>query len=429
MVFVLDKHKKPLMPCTEKRARQLLERKRAVIHKMEPFTIRLKDRTVEESKLQPLRLKLDPGSKETGIAILNEENPDYGKVIYLGEIHHKKDIKNKLDTRRALRRSRRNRKARYRKPRFLNRTRPKGWLPPSLESRIVNTLTWVNRIRRFCPIAEISTEHVKFDTQLMQNPDISGIEYQQGELQGYETREYLLEKWNRKCAYCGKTNIPLEAEHIIPKSRGGSNRISNLTLACTPCNQKKGTQTAEEFGYPEIQAKAKKPLKDAAMMNATRWALYNRLKQIGLPIECGTGARTKYNRIRLGLPKEHWLDAACVGASTPDSISIIPQYVPIWTATGRGTRQMCNTDKYGFPISHRQNKKTHFGFQTGDIVKAKIPKGKYQGQHTGRIAVRASGYFDMKDDQGKRICQGVSHKYCQIIQRSNGWQYGKVKTI
>lgn len=429
MVFVLDKHKKPLMPCTEKRARQLLERKRAVIHKMEPFTIRLKDRTVEESKLQPLRLKLDPGSKETGIAILNEENPDYGKVIYLGEIHHKKDIKNKLDTRRALRRSRRNRKARYRKPRFLNRTRPKGWLPPSLESRIVNTLTWVNRIRRFCPIAAISTEHVKFDTQLMQNPDISGIEYQQGELQGYETREYLLEKWNRKCAYCGKTNIPLEAEHIIPKSRGGSNRISNLTLACTPCNQKKGTQTAEEFGYPEIQAKAKKPLKDAAMMNATRWALYNRLKQIGLPIECGTGARTKYNRIRLGLPKEHWLDAACVGASTPDSISIIPQYVPIWTATGRGTRQMCNTDKYGFPISHRQNKKTHFGFQTGDIVKAKIPKGKYQGQHTGRIAVRASGYFDMKDDQGKRICQGVSHKYCQIIQRSNGWQYGKVKTI
>ena len=260
---------------------------------MESFTIRLKDRTVEESKLQPLRLKLDPGSKETGIAILNEENPDYGKVIYLGEIHHKKGIKNRLDLRRTLRRSRRNRKTRYRKPRFLNRTRPKGWLPPSLESRIVNTLTWVNRIRRFCPIAAISTEHVKFDTQLMQNPNMSGIEYQQGELLGYEIREYLLEKWGRKCAYCDKTNIPLEIEHIVPKSRGGSNRVSNLTLACTPCNQKKGTQTAEEFGYPEVQAKAKKPLRDAAMMNATRWALYNRLKQIGLPIECGTGSQDK----------------------------------------------------------------------------------------------------------------------------------------
>jgi 5-methylcytosine-specific restriction endonuclease McrA len=83
-------------------------------------------------------------------------------------------------------------------------------------------------------------ELVKFDTQLMENPDISGIEYQQGELAGYEVREYLLEKWGRKCAYCSETDLPLQIEHIIPRSRGGSDRVSNLTLACEGCNRLKG---------------------------------------------------------------------------------------------------------------------------------------------------------------------------------------------
>ncbi|KUG05257.1 hnh endonuclease [hydrocarbon metagenome] len=424
MVFVLDKHKKPLMPCCEKRARQLLERKRAVVHKTEPFTIRLKDRTVEKGKLQPLRLKLDPGSKETGVAVINEES-GYGKVIFLGEIHHKKGIKSKLYSRRALRRGRRNRKTRYRKARFLNRKRKKGWLPPSLQARVNQTINTVNKLQKLLPLTAISTEHVKFDTQLMQNPEISGIEYQQGTLFGYEIKEYLLEKWNRKCAYCGAENIPLEIEHIIPKSRGGSNRISNLTLSCHDCNQKKDKLTAEEFGYPEIQMKAKKPLKDAVMMNATRWRLFNELKKTDLPVECGTGARTKKQRIEHDLPKTHYYDACCVGASTPEKLIIFPQYISIWTATGRGTRQMCNTDKYGFPKSHRKSQKLHFGFQTGDIAKADIPKGKYQGQYTGRIAVRLSGYFDIKDGQGKRICQGVNYKYCHIIQRNNGWQYEK----
>lgn len=429
MVFVLDKHKKPLMPCSEKRARQLLQRKRAVIDRMEPFTIRLKDRIVEESKLQPLRLKLDPGSKETGVAILVEDSrgiQDCGKVIFLGEIHHKKGIKNKLDSRRASRRNRRNRKTRYRKPRFLNRKKPKGWLPPSLDARVNQTLNTITKLKSLLPITSISTEHVKFDTQLMQNPSISGIEYQQGELLGYEVREYLLEKWRRKCAYCGKENIPLEIEHIVPKSRGGSNRISNLTLACTPCNQKKDTQTAEEFGYPTLQAVAKKPLKDAAMMNATRWALFNRLKQTDLPVECGTGARTKKQRIEHNLPKTHYYDACCV-ANTPKKLIISSQYVSIWTATGRGSRQMCRTDKFGFPKCHRQNKKIYYGFQTGDIVKANIPKGKYQGQHTGRVVVRASGQFDIKIGQNKPI--GTNHKHCRVIQKGDGWQYDKIKAM
>src|SRR5690606_34544700 len=174
------------------------------------------------------------------------------------------------ESRASLRKTRRNRKTRYRKARFSNPGTPKGWLPPSLKSRVFNILTWVRRISKFAPVSHLSMETVKFDTQKMQNPEISGVEHQRGTLWGYEVKEYLLEKWNRTCSYCQTQNVPLEIEHILPSSRGGSDRVSNLTLACRPCNQKKGSKTAAEFGFPNIQAQALKPLKDAAAVNATR---------------------------------------------------------------------------------------------------------------------------------------------------------------
>ncbi|OPX94017.1 MAG: CRISPR-associated endonuclease Cas9 [Pelotomaculum sp. PtaB.Bin104] len=428
MVFVLDKHKKPLMPCKEKRARLLLLKGHAVVHKMAPFTIRLKDRVVEESELQPLRLKIKPGAKETGMAVLREDLPDKSEVVMMLEIRHKPGIKAGLDSRRSLRRSRRNRKTRYRKPRFNNRKRKKGWLPPSLEARVNQTMTTVNKLTSFLPALAISTEHAKFDTQLLQNPEISSIEYQQGELFGYEVREYLLEKWGRKCAYCGKTDIPLEIEHIIPKSRGSSGRVSNLTLACHDCNQEKGTLTAEEFGHPEVQAIAKRPMKEEAIINATRWKLFNKLISIGLSLECGTVARTKKQRIEHSFPRTKYHEACCVGASTPERIIVKQNYVSVWSAKGRGTRKMCNTDKFGFPKNNRSNKKVYFGFQTGDLVVANIPKGKYTGRWIGRVIVRSSGYFDVKDGAGKWLCQGASHKHFRLLQRNNGWQYHKINT-
>ncbi len=477
MIFVLDKHKKPLMSCSEKRARQLLERKRAVIHKMSPFTIRLKDRTVAESQTQPLRLKLDPGSKITGFAVLRKDSPEQSTAVLLGEIHHKPGIKSSIDNRRALRRNRRNRKIRHRKPRLDNRKPAKcaacgrnarhgsrycrpcakarnfvdnGYrekrLMPSLKARVNQTISTTNKLIRCLPLTAIFTEHVKFDTQLMQNPNISNVEYQQGELFGYEVREYLLEKWGRKCAYCGTGNTKLQIEHVIPKNpkRGpkGTNRISNLTITCKPCNKVKDNLQPQEWlkqlqrssqkldqiraaNLPKILAKLKAPLKDAAMMNATRWALYDHLKKTGLLIECGTGARTKKQRIDRKLPKTHYYDACCVGASTTTNIIINQKYVSIWSAIGRGTRKMCNTDKYGFPQSHRTRQKLFFGFQTGDIVKTDIPKGKYKGRFVGRVAVRSSGYFDIKNGTGKRICQGISWRYMQVLQRNTGWQYEK----
>lgn len=424
MVFVLSKNKEPLPPCHPAQARKWLHDGKATIHKHVPFTIRLK-KSVQSIKCAIYRLKLDPGSKTTGVAVTVEKE-DSTKAVLLAELQHKTDIRNKIYARRALRRGRRNRKRRYRKPRFSNRKRRDGWLPPSLEARVDQTIHMVSKLQKLIPIHVISMELVRFDMQAMMNSEISGVEYQQGELIGYEVREYLLEKYHRTCVYCGAKNTPLEVEHIVPKSRGGSNRVSNLTIACHDCNQKKGALTAQEFGHPEVSAMAKKPLRDAAMVNATRWRLFERLKSFGLAIECGTGARTKMQRIQHDLPKEHYFDALCVGSSTPDTFTKVPNVVHVWSAKGRGSRQMVNSDKYGFPRGKAKSAKQVLGFQTGDLIHADVPKGKYEGAWVGRVAVRSSGSFDIIQ-HGKRVAQGVSFRYCRVIQRSDGWQYEQKK--
>lgn len=419
-VFVLDARKRPLNPCTPCIARKLLESGKAAIFRRYPFVIILKKEVDEEP--EPLTLKIDPGSRITGLALMQGD-----KVIYGAELTHRGlAIRSDLESRRAIRRGRRNRHCRYRAPRFLNRTRPKGWLAPSLAHRVETTMTWVERFRRYAPIGSIVQELVRFDLQQHENPEISGVEYQQGELAGYEVREYLLNKWDRKCAYCKAENMPLQVEHIHPKSKGGSNRISNLCLACEPCNLKKGTQSIEDFLIKkpdllkQIQAQQKRPLKDAAAVNSTRWALFHRLEHTGLPVIVGSGGLTKFNRTRFDLPKNHWLDAACVGVV--ESINVLIDLPLRVKCAGHGTRQMCGTDKFGFPTRHRSNKSIHFGFQTGDIVKAVVPTGKKAGSHSGRVLCRTSGSFDITTHKGR--VAGINHKYCQPIHKKDGYSYG-----
>ncbi|TAG94163.1 MAG: HNH endonuclease, partial [Oscillatoriales cyanobacterium] len=243
---------------------------------------------------------------------------------------------------------------------------------PSLQHRVETTLTWVNKLRKLAPIGLIIQELVRFDLQQLENPEISGVEYQQGELQGYEVREYLLNKWNRKCAYCDAENLALQVEHIHPKAKGGTNRISNLCLACQACNQKKGTQDVQQFLVKKpdilkyILAQAKRPLKDAAAVNSTRWALFSRLKETGLSVLTGSGGLTKFNRTRLKLPKTHWLDAACVGQI--QSLEILTNQPLLIKATGHGT--------------------------------------------TGSFNISAS-----------ELVQGISYKYCKIVHHKDGYGY------
>jgi 5-methylcytosine-specific restriction endonuclease McrA len=360
MVFVLSFDGQPLDPCHEARARKLLKTGRAAVWRTYPFTIRLKNRTQAESVVHNHRLKIDPGSKTTGLAIVQE---GIARVVWAGELTHRgEQIRAALLTRRAVRHSRRQRHTRYRPARFDNRRRKDGWHPPSLNHRILTTLTWVGRLRHLCPIAAISMELIRFDTQLMENAEISGVEYQQGDLAGYEVREYLLAKWGRACAYCGKGNLPLQVEHLIPKMRGGSSRVNNLTLACGDCNQKKGNRTAAEFGFSHLMEQAKAPLKDAAAMNSVRWALWRSLSALGLPLEVGTGGRTKWNRTRLGWDKTHWRDAACIGASTPDHLCVAIRSVLLIAARGTGRGRCAERTNTGFLSATCQGRSTILAF-------------------------------------------------------------------
>jgi 5-methylcytosine-specific restriction endonuclease McrA len=405
------------------------------VHRLVPFTIRLIDREQEDCALQPVRLKLDPGSKTTGVALVRESQEvdvDTGEVqrsahvLFLAELVHRGHaIRDALRQRAAFRRRRRGANLRHRQPRFDNRTRRNGWLPPSLQHRVDTIMSWVRRLCHWVPVSELSQELVRFDTQALQNPEISGIEYQQGELQGYEVREYLLEKWGRKCAYCGAENVPLEIDHIHPRSKGGSDRVSNLTLACRPCNQRKGNLPVEHFlaKHPErirkILAQAKAPLRDAAAVNSTRWALYQRLKAMSLDVEVASGGRTKYNRHRLQVPKKHCLDAACVGHV--DVIQNWQQPVLSIQSAGRGSYQRTRLTKHGFPRGYLTRSKSAFGFQTGDLVRAVVTTGKKAGTYLGRVAIRAIGSFNIQSATG--LVQGIHHRFCTRIQRADGYGY------
>jgi 5-methylcytosine-specific restriction endonuclease McrA len=400
LVFVFDTNQRPLDPVHPGKARRLLSTGNAAVFRRYPFTIILKP-ACPEVPMQELELQLDPAAKVTEMAVVQGT-----KVIFGAELEHRpQQIKDALLSRGQLRRSRRNRKTRYRQARFLNWTRPKGWLSPSLQHRVDTTMTWANRFRRLAPIARITQELVRFDLQLMHNPERSGVEYQQGELQGDEVREYSLEKWNRKCAYCGAKNVALEVEHIQPQSKGRTDRVSNLTMACHSCNQSKSNGDIQDFlsGNPDvwnrILEQAKSPLKDAAAVNSTRWALFNALKQTGLLVATGTGEQTKFHRTRLDLPKTHWLDAASVGKI--DSLQVLTTKPLLIAAKGHGTRQMCGTDKYGFPTRDCSRVQIHQGFRTGDIVTAIVTKGKKIGSYVGRVLARASGSFDITTQLGR----------------------------
>lgn len=420
-VLVINTHKQPLMPCHPAKARKLLKTGKAAVYRRYPFTIIMKY-PVDEPEIQPGAIKLDPGSKTTGIAIVAQ----FGRgwvVLWAANLHHRgQAVKAEMNRRRAVRRSRRHRKTRYRQPRFNNRLRPGSWLAPSLKSRVDNVFHWMRKLVSLSPVSRIEVETARFDTHKLTNPEVEGVAYQQGELFGYEVREYLLEKWGRKCAYCGAENLPLEVEHIVPRSRGGTDRVSNLTVACQPCNQVKGDRDVIEFLSGErlerILAQARQPLKDAAAVNAIRYAIGDRLKVLGLPLAFWSGGRTKFNRTRQGYEKEHWVDAACVGESGV-RVTIPAGLRPLQIrATGRGSRQMCAVDKYGFPRTRPKVHKRVFGFQTGDMVKAVVLTGKKAGTHLGRVAIRSTGSFRVG------TVDGINWKYCSLVQRADGYEYG-----
>jgi 5-methylcytosine-specific restriction endonuclease McrA len=288
------------------------------------------------------------------------------------------------------------------------------------------------RRRRWAPVAALHEELVCFDTQQMENLGASGAEYQQGTLAGYEVSECLLEKFGRACCYCGATGTPLDIDHICPRSRGGTDGVSNLALACVSCSTDKSNLalrawlslrfgSASDAIATRVLDRAKAPLKDAAAVDTTRWALHEALCSMGLPVSTGSGGRTKWNRSHFGLAKSHSLDAICVGEVV--GIVFLPAQVIVATATGRGGYARTRPDAFGFPRLRLPRTKCVHGFATGDLVWAVVAKGKHAGVHAGRATVRSSGSFNISTSAG--VVQGISHRRCTILQRSDGWGWSR----
>ncbi len=426
MVPVLDSEGRPLMPTKPSRARRWTLQGKARKRWMKGvFCVQMVDVSADAPDVQidGVQLNIDPGAKTTGLAVVSE-TPKGRRAHTLIELRHRGTrIRNRMDRRRAFRRGRRSR-IRNRQPRFDNRARPAGWLAPSMLTRLSNTETWIQRLAALFPITQVGVETARFDTQLMQDAEVSGKDYQHGELAGWQIRNYVFHRDGRRCAYCGTARAErYELDHIVPRSRGGTDRVRNLVVSCQSCNIAKGNLSAEDFltGKPARLAKVRgvmrSRLADASQMNIIVPTLIGRLEQMGLPVSIHDAYTTSWTRNRLGIPKTHVNDALCVGA--PDALGVVPERKMLVRATGHGDRQMLRpSDRHGNPRGrgyrdycaldcqrqgytrcpgHRSRNKLLWGIASGDLVRINHPRGGVlQGyavldKKRGRVAVTHDG--------------------------------------
>jgi len=430
-VLVQDKNRKPLDSTTLTRAVKLVEAKKAYWIPGPGRAIRMRHRTVENSTVHLHQPKVDYGFKTIGIAIVKHTE---NKIIsvWQEEVETRpQEIKKKMDTRRSHRRFRRG-KLRSREARWQHRasSKAKGRLAPSVKHIPNVAINHITRLEKFIPLEKhITIETGKFDLQKLENPEIMGKEYQQGPLVGTNLRAFVMARSNHCCAYCGKRNLPLEIEHVIPRVKGGTNHLSNLVASCRDCNSKKGTQNLEDFASKAAVFRVKRQLvttpkqhtflKAGSVMNATRNYLFSELEKLGWKIEEVFGYQTAANRIAYGAPKEHHLDAVFCGDINDKVIAFdTPQKIKV---TGRGTYSRTLLNKHGNPRAYLGRQKRFFGFATGDLVRADVPKGKKTGNYRGKVSVRSSGSFNIKTKDG--TVQGITHRYCQLIQRNDGYSY------
>ena len=441
-VFVFDTNKVPLAPCTPARAHELLDKGKAAVYRYNPFTIIL-HKAVELDEQQPKTIRIDTGVEHTGFTVIGHFPKQGNVALFSLEINHRSSqIKEDLHTRSCIRRGRRGRNTRFRMPRFDNRKRVAGWLPPCVNSIMFNILFVSGKFKTL--ISGFDKFHIeigKFDTQKLSNPNIKVHEYSKGEKYKKTTYQALVDRDGEKCAYCDAIGVPLEKEHVVKKG-SGSNALYNLVLSCRSCNEKKGNKSVKVFlkdrpdRYKLVMQHAKKPMRGAGIMNAMRYQLVNKLSMLG-DVECYKGKQTFDNRNRMGYDKEHWIDAACVG---DDNwwVTIPKDMKPmIMTAKGRGNRQMIAVDKYGF---QRKNSK-------GELVRAKAPQKEVHGfrnndyckvelngyTYYGNVSIRSNGQFILKMGKDKEMIVKneivfrnkveCSYKYFTLLQHADGFNY------
>lgn len=390
-VYVINRHGKPLMPCTPRKARILLKKQKAKVVKRTPFTIQLLYGS--SGYRQPVSLGVDAGTKHIGLSATTET-----RVLFEGDVQLRADIPQLLATRLQFRRSRRSRTTRYRKVRFLNRKKPKGWLAPSVQHKVDSHLKVVQLVHQILPVAKITVEVAQFDTQLLKNPSIKGEEYQQGEQMGFwNVREYVLFRDKHTCQRCKgkKKNNILNVHHIESRKTGGDSPDNLITL-CETCHNK-----IHQKGLEHTIKRKTQTLRDASQMTVMRWFIYNGLKERYPHIQLTYGYITKNTRITNGLGKSHEVDARC--------ISGYPLAKPMDTVYHLKFVRKNNRQLHKATISRggkrKSNKAERFvkGFQLFDKV-------LYEGQECFIFGRRSSGYFDIRKLDGTRIHASASYK-------------------
>ena len=403
MVYVLNMQGHPLMPTDRHgKVRWLLKNKKAKVIKRCPFTIQLLYETT--NYIQEVTLGVDAGSRHIGLSASTKE-----KELYASDIELRNDIVELLATRREMRRARRNRKTRYRAPRFNNRKADKkeGWTAPSVRHKIDTHLQVIRKVHEILPISKIIIETASFDIQKIKDDSVTGYDYQNGDQKGFfNVREYVLYRDGHSCQLChGKSKDKILNIHHIESRKTGGNAPSNLITLCETCHK------AYHDGKIKIRFKRQESYKDASFMGIMRWTLYNRLKEEYPNVEMTYGYLTKNKRIEKGLAKEHYNDAYCI-AGNLDAL-------PLNTIIYQRKMRCHNRQIHKFNILKGSRRKLNqapykvMGYRLFDKVKVDDKIGFIFGRRT-------SGYFDIRKLDGSKISAGISYKKLELLEARKG---------
>lgn len=396
MVYILDIDNNPLMP-TERNGhvRRLLRDGKACVVKRTPFTIKLNYLTT--TYVQDVSLGIDAGTRHIGVSATTNS-----KELFSSEVVLRNDIVDLLSTRREQRRTRRNR-LRHRKARFDNRNKKDGWIAPSVLNRVDAHLKVIRNVHRILPIAKTTIEVAQFDTQLIKNPHIEGVDYQRGEQMGFwNVREYVLARDGHKCQHChGKSKDPILNVHHLESRKTGGNAPNNLITLCETCHKN------YHSGKFELKIKRGKSLRDAAVMNIMRWAVYEKARQEFENVNLTYGYITKKTRIQKGIVKTHAADARCISGNPAASPL---RFYYLQKQIRRHNRQIhkSNILKGG---KKKANQSPYFvnGFRLFDKV-------KYNGIECFVYGRRASGSFDIRKIDGTKVHAGISFKKLKLLE-------------
>jgi RRXRR protein/HNH endonuclease len=378
----------------------LLKAGKATVVRMVPFTIQLLYGS--SGYTQEVSLGVDAGTHHIGASATTEQS-----VLFEAEVKPRTDIQELLASRKQCRSARRNRKTRHRQARFLNRKKPEGWLAPSVQHKVDAHLKAIRLVHKLLPISRTTIEVAQFDLQKLKNPDIHGVEYQQGPQLGFwNVREYVLFRDNHTCQWCkGKSQDCVLNVHHIESRKTGGDSPDNLITLCETCHDlihrthQEHTLKRESEGF-----------RDASHMGIVRWRIYAQAKASFPDVHLTYGYITKHTRITNELVKSHLIDARCMSGN-PLASSDGTWYLVMLVR--RNNRQLYKaTIRKGGKRQRNTAPKYVHGFRLFDCV-------CYQGKKCFVFGRRRSGYFDLRLLDGTRVHASASCKKLSLVQKAS----------